>query len=167
MNNHWNNRTVSWFPFLNLPLKTYKEFFISNFRRYLNPNCRPKIQCWLSAIINTMSWIYRKLWIMPSIIMGIVCLKTSFIISGNIPLVHVSSKCMYIIMVDRDRINVMQKFFKILKFIVIYIVLKLRSCNLLIMMSKVELWNTQITWQQWNQTLKNAFKRKGLLDSSI
>ena len=76
---------------------------------------------------------------MPSIIMGIVCLKTSFIISGNIPLVHVSSKCMYIIMVDRDRINVMQKFFKILKFIAIYIVLKLRSCNLLIMMSKVEL----------------------------
>ena len=82
--------------------------------------------------------------------MGIVCLKTSFIISGNIPLVHVSSKYMYIIMEDRDRINVKQKLFKILKFIVIYIVLKLRSCNLLIMMSKVELWNTQITGQQWN-----------------
>ena len=76
---------------------------------------------------------------MLSIIMGIVCLKSSFIISGNIPLVHVSSKYMYIIMEDRDRINVMQKLFKILKFIVIYIVLKLRSCNLLIMMSKVEL----------------------------
>ena len=30
---------------------------------------------------------------------------------------------MYIVMVDRDRINVLQKFFKILKFIVIYVIL--------------------------------------------
>ena len=34
--------------------------------------------------------------------------------------VHFSSRCIYIVMVDRDRINVMQKFFKILKCIVIY-----------------------------------------------
>ena len=37
--------------------------------------------------------------------------------------VHFTSKGMYIVMVDRDRINVLQKFFKILKFIVIYIIL--------------------------------------------
>ena len=39
---------------------------------------------------------------------------------------------MYIIMVERGRINIIQKFFKILKYIVIYIILKLRSHNLLL-----------------------------------
>ena len=34
--------------------------------------------------------------------------------------VRFSSWCMYIVMKDRDGINVMQKFFKILKYIVIY-----------------------------------------------
>ena len=52
---------------------------------------------------------------------------------------------MYIGILDRDRINVMQKFFKVLKFIVRYIILKLGSCNLLILLLKVRLWDTQIT----------------------
>ena len=34
--------------------------------------------------------------------------------------VHFASRCMYIVMVDGDRINVIQTFFKILKYIVIY-----------------------------------------------
>ena len=45
---------------------------------------------------------------------------------------HFSSKCIYIIMVERGRINIMQKFFKILKYIVIYIILQLQSHNLLL-----------------------------------
>ena len=34
--------------------------------------------------------------------------------------VDFSSKCMYIVMVDRERINAMQKYFKILKYVAIY-----------------------------------------------
>ena len=54
---------------------------------------------------------------------------------------HFSTKCIYIIMVDKGRSN-MQNLFKILKFIVIYIILKL-----LILLLKVQLWYTQITGQ--------------------
>ena len=50
-------------------------------------------------------------------------LKNLFLISGNMSLiafVDFSSKCLYIVMVDRDRIKIMQKLFKILECVVMY-----------------------------------------------
>ena len=121
MNNLWKDKTISWFPFFDLSLKTYKEFFMSNFGRYLHQNCRPEIQCLLR---NTMSWIQK-------------IVKHVFHYNGNClfeklincfwkhtisKFAHFSSKCIYIIMVFKCRINV-QILFNILKFIVIYIIL--------------------------------------------